>query len=120
MPGRIGPYSPVRPLTVHTTSLHYHERPPFRMDAAKAALNIRKHGVTFDESATAFQDEEALVMPDPDHSIGEERFVLLGLRASLRLLVVVHCELEHGAVIRLISARRADRSERDAYAKRSR
>lgn len=91
----------------------------FERDAAKAALNVRKHGVTFDEAATVFEDEEALIIPDPDHSVGEERFVLLDLSASLRMLVVVHCELEDGAVIRLISARRADRSEREAYANRS-
>lgn len=92
--------------------------PRFEWDAAKAAQNERKHGVTFDEAATAFEDEEALLIADPDHSVGEERFVLLGLSASLRMLVVVHCELEDGAVIRLISARRADRSEREAYSTR--
>lgn len=88
----------------------------FEWDPAKARANLRKHGVTFEEAETAFSDERALVMPDPDHSSpGEHRMVLLGLSAALRVLVVVHCELEDGNVVRLISARRATRSERAQY-----
>lgn len=88
----------------------------FEWDSVKAAVNARKHGVTFEEARTVFEDEEALIIPDPEHSVGEERFVLLGLSAALRVLVVVHCEREQGAVIRIISARKADRGERDDYA----
>ena len=88
----------------------------FEWDPAKARSNLRKHGISFDEAETAFSDEYALVLPDPDHSsTTEERLVLIGLSAALRVLVVVHCELENGNVIRLISARRATRSERAQY-----
>jgi uncharacterized DUF497 family protein len=57
-----------------------------------------------------------LIIPDPDHSAGEERLVLVGLSAALRALVVIHCEREDGDVIRIISARKADRGERASYA----
>ena len=88
----------------------------FEWEPAKARTNARKHGITFDEAETAFSDEHALVLPDPDHSSNhEERLVLVGLSAALRVLVVVHCELANGNVIRLISARRATRSERAQY-----
>jgi uncharacterized DUF497 family protein len=83
---------------------------------AKALANVRKHGISFDEAETVFSDDHALVLPDPDHSsVDDERFVLIGLSAALRVLVVVHCELENGRVMRLISARRATRSERAQY-----
>lgn len=78
--------------------------------------NLRKHGISFDEAETAFSDEYAIVIPDPDHSSAEEeRLLLIGLSAALRVLVVVHCEREGGDVIRLISARRATRPERAQY-----
>jgi uncharacterized DUF497 family protein len=93
--------------------------PRFEWDPAKAAANARKHGVSFAEAATVFEDDEALLVPDPDHSVGEERYILLGLSSALRVLVVVHCELAGGEVIRLISARKADRSERQSYVDRS-
>lgn len=85
-------------------------------DAAKARANLRKHGISFDEAETAFSDENALLLPDPDHStIDEERLVLIGISIALRVLVVVHCELDDGNAIRLISARRATRPERAQY-----
>jgi uncharacterized DUF497 family protein len=89
----------------------------FEWDRAKAAANLRKHGVSFPEAETAFSDDRALVLDDPDHSAaaGEERFVLLGTSAALRTLVVVHCYRAADAVIRLISARKATRSERAQY-----
>lgn len=81
----------------------------FEWEPAKARANARKHGISFNEAESAFSDERALVLPDPDHSSGhEERLVLIGLSASLRVLVVVHCERDNGNVIRLISARRAN------------
>lgn len=88
----------------------------FEWNSAKAVANVRKHGVSFEEARTVFEDDEALIIPDAAHSVGEERFVLLGLSAALRILVVVHCERADGAVIRIISARKADRGERDDYA----
>ena len=90
----------------------------FDWDPTKAAANLRKHGVSFDEARTVFEDDEALILPDPQHSVGEERFALLGLSSALRVLIVVHCELDSGSVIRLISARKADRGERSDYVSR--
>ncbi|MFN8877155.1 MAG: BrnT family toxin [Gemmatimonadota bacterium] len=88
----------------------------FEWDPAKAGANLRKHGVGFEEARTVFEDAEGLLIPDPDHSDGEERFVLIGLSSALRVLVVIHCEREDGDVLRIISARKADRAERASYA----
>lgn len=90
----------------------------FEWDPVKAAANFRKHGVSFDEARTVFEDDEALFMADPDHSLAEDRWVLLGMSRAARVLVVVHCERAAGTVMRLISARKADREERDLYAAR--
>ncbi len=87
----------------------------FEWDPPKAAANVRKHGVSFDEAETVFSDEHALLIDDPDHSADEERFLLLGLSGALRTLVVVHCYREEAGVIRLVSARKATRSERAQY-----
>jgi uncharacterized DUF497 family protein len=87
----------------------------FEWDPSKAAANVRKHGVTFEEAETAFADDQALLLDDPDHSDEEDRLLLLGLSAWLRVLVVVHAFREAEAVIRLISARKATRSERAQY-----
>jgi uncharacterized protein len=85
-------------------------------DADKARANVRKHGISFDEAETAFSDDNALLRPDPDHSTpDEERLVLIGMSIAVRVLVVIHCELDDGNTIRLISARRATRSERAQY-----
>jgi uncharacterized protein len=85
----------------------------FSWDPRKAASNDRKHGVSFEEAVTAFGDPLSLTVPDPEHSGSENRFVLLGLSASSRLLVVAH--VERGDDIRLISARLASRRERIEY-----
>jgi uncharacterized protein len=90
----------------------------FTWDPAKARANLAKHGISFLEAETAFSDEHALVMPDPEHSRREDRFVLLGMSAGLRILVIVHCEPDTDGAIRIISARRATRSERGQYAAR--
>lgn len=90
----------------------------FEWDPAKDALNQRKHGVSLDEATTVFSDEAALLIDDPDHSVDEERFILLGLSSHWRVLLVVHCYRADDAVIRLISARKADRQERARYAQR--
>ena len=87
----------------------------FEWDSRKAASNERKHGVSFDEAASAFADEHGLVILDPDHSDAEDRFILLGLSARIRLVVVVHCLRAGGDVIRIISARKASRSESRQY-----
>lgn len=89
--------------------------PTFEWDKRKASENRRKHGVTFEEAKSAFLDENARVIPDPEHSDDEDRFVLLGLSVRLRLLVVVHCYRLGEDLIRIISARRADPAERNQY-----
>jgi len=87
----------------------------FEWDEGKNRANRKKHGVSFEEARSAFLDENARVLPDPEHSQEEDRFVLLGLSASLRILVVCHCHREQESVIRIISARRADREEQRQY-----
>jgi uncharacterized DUF497 family protein len=87
----------------------------FEWDPKKAASNLRKHKVSFEGAQTVFSDERALLINDPDHSEEEERFVLLGLSSTMRLLVVVHCYRAADNVIRLISARKADAHERSLY-----
>jgi uncharacterized DUF497 family protein len=82
-------------------------------DNRKAAANLRKHGVAFDEVVTALKDPLAVTYRDPDHSADESRFLTFGLSARRRILVVAHTD--RGEVIRLISARSATRSERRAY-----
>ena len=90
----------------------------FEWDPRKAAANRRKHGVSFTEAEKVFADEHALLLADPEHSDAEDRFLLLGLSAGLRMLVVVHCYRAGDTVIRLVSARRADPSERRQYDER--
>jgi hypothetical protein len=85
----------------------------FKWDPKKAATNLRKHGVSFDEAATVFQDDLTLTGNDPDHSLGEERLVTFGVSSAGRLLVVSHTERDDH--IRIISARPATRSERKLY-----
>jgi hypothetical protein len=91
--------------------------PDFEWDSRKAASNRKKHGVTFDEAQSAFMDEHARVMPDPIQPDDEDRFVLLGLSTQLRLLIVCHCYRQNDNTIRIISARKADKSERQQYAR---
>ncbi len=87
----------------------------FDWDPAKAASNLKKHGISFAEAKSAFADERAKIIPDPDHSVDEERFVLIGLSLKLRLLVVCHCYRERSGTIRIISARRATKTETRQY-----
>ena len=87
----------------------------FEWDQRKNRANIKKHNVSFPEAETVFKDENAIQYFDPDHSEDEERFILLGLSTRLRVLVVCHCFRESELVIRIISARRAGKSEGRAY-----
>lgn len=86
----------------------------FTWDASKAAANKAKHGVSFEEAKTVFFDESARLIADPDHSDEEDRYVLLGLSARLRVLLVCHA-YRRGSMIRIISARKANREERRQY-----
>jgi len=85
----------------------------FEWSSAKAAANESKHAVSFEEAVTCFADPLSITIPDPMHSMGEMRFVLLGLSYRQRLLVVAHTE--EGATIRMISARLATRAEARQY-----
>ncbi len=89
----------------------------FSWDPRKARLNERKHGVSFDEATTVFLDERALLLDDPNHALGEDRFLLLGLSSLMRLLVVCHC-IRQGNTIRLINARKATKREQRQYQER--
>ena len=90
----------------------------FEWDEKKHSVNKRKHGISFSEGQTAFADENGLLIDDPDHSDDEERFILLGLSAKLRLLVVSHTYSDADLTIRIISARKAISSEQEQYWKR--
>ncbi len=87
----------------------------FSWDERKDRANQRKHRVSFEEAKSVFSDEYARLMADPDHSESEDRYLLLGLSAKLRLLVVAHAYYGKEEVIRIISARRANRSEQRQY-----
>jgi uncharacterized DUF497 family protein len=87
----------------------------FTWDKTKNETNTRKHGVTFEEAQSSFNDEFAREFYDPDHSEDEDRFLLLGLSGRLRVLVVSHCFRESETLIRIISARKADRQEQQDY-----
>ncbi len=89
----------------------------FEWDGRKNAANKRKHGVSFEEAETVFYDDRAILVEDLDED-DEDRFVLLGLSAGLRTLVVCHCYRANDSVIRIISARKAHREERSDYDKR--
>lgn len=91
------------------------EKLRFEWDANKAKINAKKHDVSFEEAQTVFYDECAVIYADPDHSDDEERFLLLGISVKLRTLVICHCFRESESVIRLISARKADKDEGIAY-----
>lgn len=90
----------------------------FEWDANKNIINQRKHKISFEEAKTVFFDENALLIDDPDHSMDEERFILLGFSKRANLLVVCHCYRQSESVIRIISARKATRTEENAYNER--
>ena len=85
----------------------------FKWDERKNAANKRKHGVSFEEAQSVFYDDRAILIDDPDED--DERFVLLGLSSALRTLVVCHCYREQDDIIRIISARKAQKVERAEY-----
>jgi uncharacterized DUF497 family protein len=90
----------------------------FTWDVNKDTANRRKHGVSFQEAESVFLDENARLIDDPDHSTDEERFILLGLSHKLRVLVVCHTYRKEDEEIRLISARKANKTERTNYLER--
>ena len=87
----------------------------FEWDDNKNEINKKKHKISFDEAITVFDDAEALVIDDPEHSQEEDRFIILGLSNKSNLLVVCHCYRESDTVIRIISARKSTRNETKQY-----
>lgn len=87
----------------------------FEWNEAKAAANLEKHQVSFEEARSVFFDEFGVQFFDQDHSSDEERFLMLGMSSGAKLLIVCHCEREYGAVIRIISARKATKRESAFY-----
>jgi len=86
----------------------------FEWDENKNASNQKKHGIDFAEAKTVFSDELGRLISDPDHSEGEERFILMGMSTKHRILVICHCEIIAN-IIRIISARKAEKFERKQY-----
>ncbi len=89
----------------------------FDWDDTKNKKNITKHGISFEEASTVFLDERALMFDDPEHSEEEERFLLLGMSEDANLCIVCHCYRKSDTVIRLISARKATKKEKERYAR---
>lgn len=90
----------------------------FEWDENKNTSNKKKHGISFEEAQTVFYDEEALVRDDPDHSEDEDRFLILGFSYAANMLVVSHCCRGKDEIIRIISARKATRTETSQYNER--
>ncbi len=87
----------------------------FTWDPNKNESNISKHGVSFKEAKSVFYDDSARLISDPDHSDEEDRFILLGMSNKLNILLVCHCYRESDFKIRIISARKATKKERQQY-----
>ena len=87
----------------------------FEWDEDKNKVNIKKHGISFIEAMTVFDDSNAMYKPDVDHSKDEERFIIMGVSQKERLLVVCHCYRTSEKIIRIISARKAVKKERELY-----
>ena len=89
----------------------------FEWDENKNAINITKHGLSFEEAKEVFEDDNAILFDDPDHSVSEERFLIIGMIASKKICIVSHCYRDADKVIRIISAREAKKSEKETYLK---
>ena len=87
----------------------------FDWDENKSRINLEKHGITFEEASTVFFDDRAILFDDPEHSIDEDRFLLLGMSETAKVCIVCHCYRESDTVIRIISARQATRKEEQRY-----
>ena len=89
----------------------------FDWNENKNQINIKKHGIGFDEASSVFYDEKAILFDDPIHSEYEDRFLLLGVSNNAKICMVCHCYRESDTVIRIISARKATKTEADRYAR---
>ena len=91
----------------------------FEWDENKNAKNIKKHGISFEEAVSVFYDDSALLFDDPDHSVDEERFLIIGMSLKARVCIVSHCYRGTDDTIRIISARKATAKERRVYIERA-
>ncbi len=87
----------------------------FVWDEKKNKTNVKKHGISFEEAVTVFYDENAIVFDDPDHSIDENRFLIIGCSITDKLCIVSHCYRDVDGIIRIISARPAVKKEKKIY-----
>lgn len=87
----------------------------FEWDENKNTLNKQKHGLSFEEAKEVFTDENAILFDDPIHSVGEERFLIIGMIPSKKICIVSHCYRSSDDVIRIISAREATKAEKNTY-----
>jgi len=87
----------------------------FEWDMKKNEINKDKHQISFEEAKSVFDDENGIIIDDPDHSIGENRFVIIGFSDQFKILTVCHCYRSGDEVIRIISARKATKRERQQY-----
>ena len=87
----------------------------FGWDENKNAANLRKHGITFEEASTVFYDDYAIEFDDPDHSVDEERFLIIGYSHQSHICIVSYCYRDSNNIIRIISARLATKNEREVY-----
>ena len=97
-----------------TESYEFHGQ-RFDWNTDKNLSNIEKHGVPFKEAATVFRDTNAVILDDEEHSQEEDRFNIIGFSGNLRLLMVCHCYKDDDSVIRIISARKANKAEQNIY-----
>jgi len=87
----------------------------FVWDENKNEINKRKHNLSFEEACTVFDDDDAILFDDPDHSIDEDRFLIIGMVQTKRICIVSHCYRNNEGVIRIISARKATKKEAQLY-----
>jgi hypothetical protein len=87
----------------------------FEWDENKNEINKKKHGLSFETAKEVFYDDDAILFDDPDHSDGEERFLIIGMTESSKICIVSHCYRDSDNVIRLISAREATKREKQIY-----
>ena len=89
----------------------------FEWDEEKNEINKHKHGLSFEDAAEVFYDDNAVLFDDPDHSVGEERFLIIGMTDSHKICIVSHCYRDNDNIIRIISARKATKNEKNTYLK---
>lgn len=87
----------------------------FEWDETKNEKNQKKHGVAFEDAKTVFYDDHAILFDDPEHSVDEERFLIIGLAENNGICIISHCYRESADIIRIISARRATKKEKATY-----